>query len=156
MRTKKELKKEIASLEKKIDDLYADLELEKYEKEKIQTMYDGLFREYAAETEKLRKFEIKGLKTQRHAMDLMFLEAEYDKPVLWIQAEDTAVSHGVFANIRDKLKRLCPKIKLIIMTKMGVHLTELDDEQLNKVGLARIVNTKIDADDNMVKLLKDG
>ena len=76
-------------------------------------------------------------------MDLQFLEANCDKPLLWVCGDPASHNVGSFARIRDKLQKLCPQVEMMVFTPHGTKLEELDDEDLWNIGLVRIRRDKL-------------
>ena len=78
---------------------------------------------------RVNRYQTEATANTRHSLDLQYMEVEGKSPILWINSPDpTVVNHGIFANIRDRLKRLAPKIEMIILTYGDVRLWELSDE----------------------------
>jgi hypothetical protein len=89
---------------------------------------------------RLNKYDAEQTTAARKDTFMTYSEIRGDKPVLWINFENTQMlAAGTFANVRDQIKRLCPKIDLIVATAGSVKLYELDAKDLEKLGLARII-----------------
>lgn len=58
--------------------------------------------------------------------------------VLWVQDLSGNVDAGQFAKLTHQIKRQLPDIELILLTSGAIRLWELEDAQLNRLGLARI------------------
>ena len=66
-------------------------------------------------------------------------EIKLDTDVLWITTPNISIlNHGTMANITDRLKRLCPHLKLILFTSGDIEVESLSDTELKKLGLQRI------------------
>lgn len=75
--------------------------------------------------------------------DLMVRYQEISKStrVLWITTPNVAlVNTGTFANINDRLRRLCPFLDAVFFTYGDFDIKEVSDEDLSKAGLMRIPN----------------
>ena len=88
---------------------------------------------------RLDLFENESQVRAREMFDTQFIEIAGESPILWITAPKFMLDSGTFANLHDKMKRVCPKIKLLLFTSNECHLTELTDVELNRMGLARIM-----------------
>lgn len=84
------------------------------------------------------KLEQRTQQNMAHNANLQFLEARGDKPVLWVCGDASMHNAGAFARLTDRIKKICPRIDLIIFTPYGTKLQELDDKELFDMGLARI------------------
>ena len=72
---------------------------------------------------------------------LNFTALKGEVPILWIKVTKGKMDAMQFNRLRDGLCRMCPDIKLILMTEGTADLYELEDRDLEKMGLARIVGT---------------
>jgi hypothetical protein len=69
---------------------------------------------------------------------LNFTALKGEVPILWIKATAGSIDVRQFNRLRDGICRMCPDIKLVLMTEGKTDLYELTDEDLNRMGLARI------------------
>lgn len=66
-------------------------------------------------------------------------EIKLDTEVLWITSPNVSiVNHGTMANIQDRLKRLCPQLKMILFTAGDIEVERMSTNDLAKLGLKRI------------------
>lgn len=94
----------------------------------------------AAQT-RLGRIEHDAAMSVRKEMDLNYMEVDGNKPILWINTSDPRIANAAaFANIRDRLMRIAPGIEMIILTYGDLRLWEMTNEDLEKIGLARIAN----------------
>lgn len=90
---------------------------------------------------KVQKFELESRMNVRKSLDLRYMEVKGDFPILWINSPDQAtVNAGTYAQIKDMLSRIAPQIECVILTYGDVKLRELDDRDLESIGLLRIKN----------------
>lgn len=136
-----DLKQQIKALKSKLEDKDAQI-VELQQKNSILfTEMEGWRMKFIDAQNRVNRYQTEATANTRHSLDLQYMEVEGKSPILWINSPDpTVVNHGTFANIRDRLKRLAPKIEMIILTYGDVRLWELSDEDLNRAGLARIKN----------------
>jgi hypothetical protein len=138
-KTKVSKKARIEELEATIKKLRGDISalIDKNEDQFKKSEYWRM--KFIAAEDKANQFRTEATANTRHSLDLQYMEVKGNFPILWITASNqSAMNAGTFANIRDRLKRLCPKIDLIIFTYGDVKIWELDDMDLQKIGLARI------------------
>jgi hypothetical protein len=89
-----------------------------------------------------QQYELDAIATSRASTALEYNEIKGDCAVLWITGPKSLITASSFANIRNRIEYLCPNIDLIVATTNEIKVMELSDEMLNRVGLARIVETK--------------
>jgi len=100
----------------------------------------------------LDKFENRTHREMSYNMDLQFLEANCDKPLLWVCGDPAMHNSGSFGRIMDKLRKLCPRVEMVVFTPNGTQIQEMDDEDLFKVGLLRFKRELLTPE--TIKLLK--
>ena len=105
---------------------------------------------------RLDLFESNSQARAREMFDTQFKEIAGESPILWITAPKFMLDSGTFANLHDRMKRICPRIKLILFTSNECHLTELTDMDLNRMGLARIMPDLENRLEAPVKAIEDG
>ena len=97
---------------------------------------------YVKAQDRLQLFEAGTQAEVMTQIDLRVMELSGDKPILVVSAPKRMLETGAFAQLNWKLKRLCPRIKVVFFVEEGVcSLAELDEHDLNAMGLARIVGT---------------
>lgn len=117
----------------------------------LANQVDALTNRNMSLSTQLGKFEDVTHKNMSHNMDLQFLEANCDKPLLWVCCDPAMHNAGAFGRIRDKLQKICPKVDMMVFTPHGTKLQELDDEDLFRIGLVRIRMDRL-TPENMKKL----
>ena len=96
-------------------------------------------RKHSEAQTRLDRYQTEATSKTREDMQLRYNEVSGEFPILWVNSLDpTVVNERTFANIRAEMARMAPKVKFIILTYGDVRLYELDDVQLEKLGLARI------------------
>ena len=66
-------------------------------------------------------------------------EIKLNTEVLWITSPNVSiVNHGTMANIQDRLRRLCPQLKLVLFTVGDIEVETMTEEELLKLGLKRV------------------
>lgn len=88
---------------------------------------------------KLRGMELHARANARKSLELQYTEIRADFPILWVTSQDqSAVNAGTYAQIRDMLSRIAPSIEAVIFTYGDLKIWELEDKDLEKIGLCRI------------------
>lgn len=71
--------------------------------------------------------------------NLNFTAIKGHVPILWIKAITGTIDAGQFGKLRGAIMRQCPGVELILLTNGNSELYELEEEELNAMGLARII-----------------
>jgi hypothetical protein len=132
----KALEEENVSLNERISDQNAELY-------RVKTAYSRERIEKVSALTRVQKFERESRDLTVNELMLRFHEIKPQTPILWITTPDiSVVNQGTFANLNDRLKRLCPNLDLVILSAGDFDVEQLSDSDLAKKGLFRLPDTK--------------
>jgi hypothetical protein len=109
---------------------HAEIEILEEELESKQNTIDAYFKRIHAAETKLRLM-------QKREFNFHYTELSKRIKVLWVQDLTGKVDAGQFAKLRYELQRKLDA-ELVILTSGSVMLWDMTDEELNRLGLARI------------------
>lgn len=89
--------------------------------------------------ERVNQMEIDKRLRDSKEFNLNFTAIQGRVPVLWVKAISGQIDAGQFGKLRGAVMRQCPGVELMLLTNGNSELYELDEEDLNRMGLARII-----------------
>lgn len=123
--------KERNDLKDELEDAEGEL---KYTKDEL-SKYVAINQQYQERVSRLeRTVAAENYKQAR----LHFTALQGRVPILWIKAEKGTIDERQFNRLRNGISNCCPGVEMVLMTEGTVNLYELSDEDLNRMGLARI------------------
>ena len=131
------LHKQVVELEEKIVDL-------KYDYKALKEEHSQLYALMTKESAMRAKYECELQSIHRNGLEKQFTAIKGDYPILWVNFEDAeALDSKIMVQMSDRIKRAAPDIDLVLFTHGVASLREMDDSDLQRLGLYRDIQLAV-------------